>query len=135
MSTHKQENITSVNDPEGLIANLVTTYIAASGSESAGPIDMRGFAGGMVKIPAAWTAADLAFKVCESAGGTYAPLKDDDNDALIKITNIETAASYWYPIPDQVFSAPYVKLYSIDTADESAEVQASARDIYVALKG
>jgi len=135
MSTHKQENITSVNDPEGLIANLVTTYIAASGSESAGPIDMRGFAGGMVKIPAAWTAADLAFKVCESEGGTYAPLKDDDNDALIKITNIETDTSYWYPIPDQVFSAPWIKLFSVNTSTGAAEAQASARDIYVALKG
>ena len=134
MSEHKQVEVTQQLADPGLIASLVTTYIASGASESISPIDMRGFAGGMVKIPAVWTEANLAFKVCESPGGTFAPLKDDVG-SLVKITTITTDASYWYAIPSTVFSAHYVKLYSVDTSDDSAEAQGAARDIYVSLKG
>ena len=86
-----------------------------------------------IHVPSAWTAADIGFLACDTETGTFAPVKGSDGSRL-KITTVATAAAGWYAAPAGVMDHRFLKLASIDTADESAEAQAADRALVVMLK-
>jgi len=85
---------------------------------------------GLVYVPAQWTAANIGFVVSTTESGTYVPLCDEYG-ARVKITNVSTATAKAYKIPLSVAGTHWLKLASLDTADDSAENQAAARTLYV----
>ena len=90
---------------------VITTIVPNAGALSPA-INIKDFDSGAFIIPAAWTAASLAFKVCDTISGTYVPLRDKAG-ALIEMTSMPTAASEARLLPAEVFnSAPFVKLWS-----------------------
>lgn len=108
----------------------------ASGAAETGEISMTIYAGGIVITPAAWTAANIGFKVSATSGGTFAILRDYLG-APVQISGIKTDGIRAYQIPDEVFAAGYVKLWSKSTtaATETDTNQAAARSLTVVLKG
>ena len=96
-------------------------------------IDFRNYAGGMILMPAAWTVADIGFKVCGSGDGTFAPLKDRSNAYGTDVSIDGPVASAAYPIPPFVFAAPYVQLWSHDGSGNDTN-QAAERTLIVYLK-
>ena len=106
-----------------------TVTIAATAHLS-NPIDFRSFAGGIIHMPAAWTAASIGFHVSSTVDGTFLPLFDDD-DTLVQIDS--AAVDQAYQINDEVFGAHYVKLWSQD-GSEGDTAQAAARTLIVDLK-
>jgi hypothetical protein len=72
---------------------------------------MDWFIGGIVIIPNGWTAANMGFKVSDSEAGTYVILRDEDG-APVQIGTILTSAARAYKIPNEVFPARWVKLWS-----------------------
>ena len=110
--------------------SATTTATIANGAAVSGAIDLRGYAGGLIRMPAAWTAAHVGFQVSDATAGTYVPLYDRDG-ALV---TINVAVSRAYPLPAEAFGARYVKLWSQNGAGADAN-QGAARDIGVDLKG
>jgi len=88
------------------------------------------FAGGVIHMPAAWTAASIGFTVSSSADGTFLPLYDD-NGTLVQIDS--PAVSCAYSMPADVFAARFVKLWSQDGTG-TLTAQDAARTIIVDLK-
>lgn len=109
--------------------NSAPTATILNGAALSGPIEMSQYAGGTLQMPAAWTAASIAFQTSETLSGTYQPLYTTAN-ALVEVT---AAAGRNYPLPDQLFGCKFVKLWS-----ESAGVgvnQGADRAIVMTLKG
>ena len=98
-------------------------------------ISMEHWIGGQVVVPSAWTAANIGFKVCDTADGTFVILKDDVGTP-IQISNITTDASYAYSLPTEIFKARYMKLWSKSaTAGTVTDAnQAASRSLSVYLK-
>lgn len=105
----------------------------ANGEAESGVIDMRGYAGGIVVMPAAWTTADLGVKVCGSADGTFVPLKDNENGYGTSVSIDGPVAAAAYMLPLDVFAAPYMKLWSHDGAGSDTN-QGAARTLTLFLK-
>lgn len=105
--------------------------IASSGNLSTEYLDLRLFAGGMVIMPAAWTTAELGFKVCDTEDGTFVPLKDHD-DAYVLVTG--PVADTAYELPPEIFAARFAKLWSNDGAGSNT-AQSQAAALTVMLKG
>jgi hypothetical protein len=106
----------------------------ANGASLSDVLDFTFFSGGMLLVPSAWTAADIAFHVSDEAEGTFTLLKDKSG-STVKITSVTTDASYWYEIPTEVFAAAHVKIASINTSTEAAVNQGAARSLMVLVKG
>lgn len=89
------------------MTKIVTIAISAALSD---PIDLSKYSGGVILMPAAWTAAGIGFKVSNSYGGTYVALIDAAGD------EIEAAAagvvSVAHPMPAAIFGFKYIKLWS-----------------------
>jgi hypothetical protein len=111
--------------------SVVAASIAEDTAESS-VINMADYSGGLVQTPAAWTAGSIAFKVCDTSGGTFIPLRDN-TAALVEITGIVTNAAAAYPLPDALFGALYCKLWSETSGSDTN--QAGARSLVVTLKG
>jgi len=109
----------------------VTVTIPINTAQPTTPFDMRMFAGGFIEMPAAWTAADICFKVSTQETDTPQPLYDE-NGTLLRIDG--PTANNRYVIPDKVFAAHYVWLWSEDGA-AGDENQLAERELVVALKG
>lgn len=90
---------------------------------------------GMIRIPAVWTAADIAFKVSDAQDGTYDFLRDNTTGDLVRVKGIKTSAASWYRVPEEVSGAYWVKLVSVNTASEAAVNQAAARSLKLLIKG
>lgn len=102
----------------------------ASGAAISDVIDMRSWAGGSVLLPAAWTAANIGFKTCNTSGGTFAPLYDADG-SIIEIAS--PAAAKVFTFPADVYNAgPFIKLWSQDGSGNDTN-QAAARTLTVYL--
>lgn len=114
----------------------VGTLTIASGTSITGELDMRTYAGGFVFIPSTWTAANLGFKMSPTNGGNYG-IANDYLGAPIQISGIGTAEYAPYQIPDEMFPAGYVKLWSKSTtaATETDVSQGAERTLIVVLKG
>lgn len=81
----------------------------------------------VVHMPAAWTAASLAFKVAPEKGGTFVPLYDE-NGALLELTVAESTA---VRVPTNWLAGnPWVQLWSETAGADVA--QGAARTITVA---
>jgi hypothetical protein len=110
------------------ISKAATIAVALSAAINSG-----GASGGLVLVPGTWTAANMGFKVCDTFGGTYVPLRDQVG-ALVQITNIQTGEADAYPLPDQLFGALFFKLWSCSAGGVDSN-QAEARACVVMLKG
>lgn len=88
-----------------------------------------------VIIPTSWTDANMGFKVCDTPTGTFVPLKTDAG-VPVQISSITTDAAYGYKIPNDIFPARWVKLWSKSTtaATVTDTNQSGAISITVMLK-
>lgn len=93
-------------------------------------IDMRPFASGSVKVPSAWTTANIGFKVSDTVDGTYDPLYDHTGSIVECAT---PAASRQIELPPEIFGCAFIKLWSQDGAASDTN-QAAARSLIVTLK-
>jgi hypothetical protein len=109
----------------------IAANIAINTAES-NVISMADFSGGLLQTPAAWTAANVAFKVCSTPDGTFVPLRDQAA-ALVEISGVVANAAAAYPLPDELFGALYFKVWS-ETAGSDTN-QTAARALTVTLKG
>ena len=102
----------------------------ANGAAVSDAFDMRDYAGGNLYMPAAWTAASIGFQIAIDDGGTFYPLYDD-TAAIVEIAGpcVDTA----YTLPNELFSALFVKLWSQDGAGNGTN-QGAARTIIIELK-
>jgi hypothetical protein len=126
-------------DADGNIIESDTrsTSFAVTIAENAalsGAIDLSNVVGdaGLVGVPSAWTAAAIGFKVSDTLGGTYSPLRDESG-AIVQISGIITNAAGWYKLPDALRGAMFVKLWSQAAGVDTN--QAAARSLVVVAKG
>ena len=98
-------------------------------------IDIRDFSAGIVITSAAWTAANIGIKVSQAEDGTFVILRDI-LAAPVQISGIATAASNAYVLPDEVFAAGFIKLWSkhATAATETDVNQGAERSLWVLLK-
>ena len=98
--------------------------------------DMTPFAGGLVIVPGTWTAANIGFKVSPTSGGTFVTLVDYLGSP-VQVSGVATGTSKAYQMPDELFAAGFVKLWSKSTtiATETDTNQGGARTLTVVLKG
>ena len=91
--------------------------------------------GGHVIVPAAWTAANIGFKICDSETGTFVIAKTEAG-VPIQISAVLTSQSDSFKIPNELFPVSWVKLWSKSTtaATETDVNQAAARSLTVILK-
>lgn len=94
--------------------------IAISGNLS-GAFEFSKLVMGVVHLPAAWTAADIGFKVSSSESGTYLPLYDKAG-SLVQIAS--PAISQAHAMPTQVAGCLWVKLWSQSSGSNVAQVAA-----------
>jgi hypothetical protein len=106
--------------------------IAASAAISAA-IDNSGISGGAVLVPGTWTAANIGFKVCNTKGGTFVPLRDQAG-SLVQITNVQTGEADAYTLPDELFGCLWFKVWSCTSAGVDTN-QAAERACTVMAKG
>lgn len=118
-------------------AKTVMVSSIASGESESSILSMEDYipTAGMVRVPSVWTAADIAFKVCDTKDGTYDFLRDNTTGDLVRIKGIKTSSASWYRIPEDVMGAYWVKLVSVNTASEAAVNQAAARSLKLLIKG
>ncbi len=90
----------------------VTAFVTfLAGGFISSPFDMRKYVGGNVYIPAAWTNADIGFKVAPTLGGTYEILHDD-NGNIVQSTVGAAATDEVYAFPPELMAARFVRLWS-----------------------
>jgi len=86
---------------------------------------MLGYSEMIIVMPSAWTAASIGFQVCDTLGGTYAPLSDAAGNLLEATVAVDNA----YRVT--TVQGPYVKLWS-ETAGSGVN-QVAEREIDVIL--
>lgn len=109
------------------------TVTIANGEAVSTAVDFRNYGGGVLIMPAAWTTADLGFKVCGSSDGTFVKLADRSNSYGTDVSIDAAAESTAYPLPAFIFGAPYFKLWSHDGSGGDTN-QDAARTITLFLK-
>jgi len=109
------------------------TATIASGAALSDAIDVRAYGAGIVIMPAAWTTADLGLQVCPTATGTFAPLRDTSNGYSTDVSVDAAEAGPAYPLPDYIFAAGYIKLWSHNGSGVDVN-QAAERTFTVMLK-
>lgn len=121
--------------------------VSSTGGDTAGEIDLKNWAGGLILVPSAWTAADITFSVApysslaavqsglgrKKPAPTFSPLFDKVG-VLVRITTIATSAAQWYEVPAQVFMGAVVKIHSTNTASAAAVNQGAARTLQLLRK-
>ena len=115
--------------------SVVADLIIADGAAVSAALLVADFAGGLVYIPTSWTDANMGFKV--SMNGTdYATLYDSTG-VPVQISSIVIDAAGVYTMPDDVFAAQYIKLWSKSkTAATLTDVnQSGAITCTVSMKG
>lgn len=107
----------------------------ASGAALSGAFRAQEWLLGTVFVPNSWTDANVGFKVCDTASGTFVVAKDDEGSPL-QISGINTTTGAAYAIPTSIFAFPYVKLWSKNTtaATETDNNQTGAKALTVVLK-
>lgn len=127
---------------------VIANGAAISSTPEGGIIDCRGAAGGMIRVPSAWTAANITFVGLSTPGATgispvkgpppvdetAAPIRQQTGGALAKIENIVTNAAAWYPIPPEVLQMGFFMVKSTNTASEADVNQGAERILWVVLK-
>jgi hypothetical protein len=90
----------------------VLTVTMADGAAITNAFQMHNWIGGIVVIPAAWIAANMGFQVSDREDGTYTILREDDTDQPVQIQYVSTSTAKSYKIPNEIFPALWVKLWS-----------------------
>ena len=116
-----------------MFKNVMTATIGAGAalSEAINLSEVVGDAG-LVGVPGTWTAAAMGFKVSDTLGGTYSPLRDETG-AVVQVSGIQTGAAAWYKLPDALRGAMFIKLWSQTGGSDTN--QAAARALVVMAKG
>jgi hypothetical protein len=107
------------------VYNSIIAKDAAVGSA----VKLEGNERGYIVMPAAWTAADIGFKVCDTEDGTYSILRDT---AGVAVDIEDPAVNIAHVLPDGVFAGTiWVKPWSKNAtpATETDVTQAAARTI------
>ena len=102
-----------------------------SGAALSAAINMAEYASGQIITPAAWTAAAIAFKVCDTIGGTFVPLRGATG-AVVEITNVVAAGAF--PLPAELSSSQYFKIWSENAGAGTDANQGADRVMTVLLK-
>lgn len=114
-----------------------TSYIVTIANNAAlsEAFNMSDFVLGTVIVSGVWTDANLGFKVCDTAGGTFV-IACDKTGSPIQISGITTDASKSYAIPTELWPNMWVKLWSKSTtaATITDTNQGAARTLTVVLK-
>lgn len=112
----------------------VAKVTIGSGTAESGVIDMRDVVGdaGMVGVPSTWTAAAIGFKVCDTADGTFVPLRDEAG-SVVQISGVQAAAAAFYKLPDALRGALFMKLWSQSGGVDAN--QAADRAMTIMAKG
>lgn len=90
----------------------VLTVTIADNAAVSGAFQITPFIGGIVTVPTGWVAANIGFQVSTEEAGTYTILREDDTDQPVQIISVSTSASRSYKIPNDIFPAQWVKLWS-----------------------
>lgn len=110
--------------------NTQKALTIANGAAITDALPMLRHTDGILLMPAAWTAASVGFQFSNAETGTYYKLYDRDGN-LVQIDS--PAAANAYALPAEVFTAPWVKLWSQDGSG-SDENQGAARTLTLLLK-
>jgi len=109
------------------------TMTIASGASLSDAIDMSAYASGEIIMPAAWTAADIGAHTSDAQAGTYQPKYDRYNELSADVSIDGPAAARNYIIPQDWFSAQWLKLWSHDGTGSNTN-QGGDRSITLLLK-
>lgn len=107
------------------------TLTIANGAAVSDPVNFSQYAGGIVAMPAAWTAANVGFQIADDEDGPYYPLLNAGNDAPIEIGS-PTAGSA-YSLPKEIYGAIWFKLWSQDGSGNNTN-QGAERALSLLLK-
>ena len=91
---------------------IALTATIADGAAISGAFRLHEYYGGIVTVPAAWVAANMGFQVCDTEDGTYSILREPGTNQPVQIENMSTSAIRSYKIPNDIFPALWVKLWS-----------------------
>jgi hypothetical protein len=107
-----------------------------SGAALSEALDIRSYEKGYIILPSAWTAANIGFQVSTGNEDTFVILRAEGSANPLQITNLPTAASRAFTLPAELFSVPFIKLWSKSTtaATETDTNQAADRLIEVNLQ-
>jgi hypothetical protein len=109
--------------------SVMIAHIAASAVVSTEVLNLQGYARGTITIPATWTSSYLAFKARLNTADTLVGLYDRSN-ALVKVGVIRPSTVI--ALPDEVFKAREIQLWSVDSAGaDNAQAAASQLRVYV----
>lgn len=109
----------------------IVNTIIANGAAVSGVVDTTWAAAQGLIAPATLdTNTAIAFKVCDSATGTFQPLYSELN-VLVEVPVTINAAKA-YALPDAVFAWPYFKLWAENGGTDVA--QGTDRAFVIALK-
>lgn len=105
------------------------TITIANGACLSDAIDFAHYKRMLIIMPSGWTAADIAFKVSDSKDGTYNQLKKASDASLIKLDGVaaDDVLGLTGDAMEAIEAAPWVKLHSIDSGDETDENQGADR--------
>lgn len=101
----------------------------ASGAALSEAFDFRLYTMAVIRMPSAWTTANVGFKVCNTEAGTFLPLYDKNN-TLVQIAT--ATASEAHSAPAELAGSVWVKLWS--QASGVNTNQGAARTVGVDLK-
>ena len=88
-------------------ANARQDVTIASGSATSSVLKLDGFAFGGMLLPATYDGTTaITFTVCDTYGGTYVTLEDEDGISV----QVVGEASRAYALPAELFSFPYAKI-------------------------
>lgn len=96
------------------------------------PVDFGPFSGGLIKLPAGWDTAHIGIKVSETISETFVPIYPQTNTLPAMITWPAPLGAY--ALPDEVFGARQIRLWSVSNSLSSIN-QSAARAILLFAKG
>lgn len=124
--THAE--VVAINHLEGLTSAENATLTIANGAALSDELDFTDKTKLIIHMPAAWTAAEIGFKVAYESGGTFNVLYDENGMRV----EAEADADYVISIPSEYLAGcPYLKLWS-QTAGANVN-QGAERSITVSM--
>lgn len=96
-------------------------------------IDMRGFGGGSIILPADWTNADIGAAISVARDGNYAIYADHENLFGTDVSIDAPEGGRAYPMPAWWFGAHFLRLFSHNGSGTPVN-QIEARQIQYMLK-
>ena len=104
-----------------------TMTIALNGNLS-DAFDFRDYVTGTIHMPAAWTTAEIGFKVSSEMSGTFVPLYDDAT-----LVTVDVAVDTMVDLGTRLQGCRFVKLWSQNGTGTNV-AQAAARSLIVSMK-